>query len=61
MFGSRTQRDEVSRTRAIGSEVTTGGDLLVASGLDQTYQAARLRILACENSRTRYSHEISKC
>ncbi|MGR2741097.1 DUF637 domain-containing protein [Billgrantia sp. Q4P2] len=40
--GSRTQRDEVSRTRSIGSEVNTGGDLLIASGLDQTYQAARL-------------------
>jgi filamentous hemagglutinin len=40
--GSRTQRDEVSRTRSIGSEVTVGGDLLLASGLDQTYRAARL-------------------
>ncbi|UYG03995.1 DUF637 domain-containing protein [Halomonas sp. LR3S48] len=40
--GSRTQRDEVSKTRSIGSEVTTGGDLLIASGQDQTYQAARL-------------------
>jgi hypothetical protein len=40
--GSRTQRDEVSHTRAIGSQVTTGGDLLIASGQDQTYRAARL-------------------
>ncbi|MFQ3789857.1 DUF637 domain-containing protein [Halomonas sp. A29] len=40
--GSRTQRDEVSQTRLIGSEVTTGGDLLIVSGQDQTYQAARL-------------------
>ncbi|MGR2741108.1 DUF637 domain-containing protein, partial [Billgrantia sp. Q4P2] len=40
--GSRTQRDEVSKTRAIGSEVSTGGDLLIASGQDQTYRAARL-------------------
>nr|WP_245947936.1 DUF637 domain-containing protein [Halomonas montanilacus] len=40
--GSRTQRDEVSKTRSIGSEVTSGGDLLIASGLDQTYRAARL-------------------
>ncbi|MDI5984188.1 DUF637 domain-containing protein [Halomonas sp. M4R5S39] len=40
--GSRTQRDEVSKTRAIGSEVTSGGDLLVASRQDQTYRAARL-------------------
>ncbi|MGR2741113.1 DUF637 domain-containing protein, partial [Billgrantia sp. Q4P2] len=40
--GSRTQRDEVSKTRAIGSQVTSGGDLLIASGLDQTYRAARL-------------------
>ncbi|MDI5984185.1 hemagglutinin repeat-containing protein [Halomonas sp. M4R5S39] len=39
--GSRTQRDEVSKTRAIGSEVTSGGDLLVASRQDQTYRAAR--------------------
>ncbi|MBW6392701.1 DUF637 domain-containing protein [Billgrantia antri] len=43
LFGSsRTRRDEVSKTRSIGSEVTTGGDLLVASGQDHTYQAARL-------------------
>ena len=40
--GSRTQRDEVSQTRSIGSEISVGGDLLLASGLDQTYQAARL-------------------
>ncbi|MCE8021838.1 filamentous hemagglutinin N-terminal domain-containing protein [Halomonas sp. MCCC 1A11036] len=40
--GSRTQRDEVSKTRAIGSEVSSGGDLFIASGQDQTYRAARL-------------------
>jgi filamentous hemagglutinin len=40
--GSRTQRDEVSKTRSIGSEISVGGDLLLASGQDQTYRAARL-------------------
>ena len=40
--GSRTQRDEVSKSRSISSEVSTGGDLLIGSGQNQTYQAARL-------------------
>ncbi|QEM83266.1 DUF637 domain-containing protein [Halomonas binhaiensis] len=43
-FGSqKTKRDEVSETRAVSSEITTAnGDLVIASGGDQTYQGARL-------------------
>ncbi|WP_338103696.1 DUF637 domain-containing protein [Pseudomonas typographi] len=43
-FGSReTKRDEVTDVVNIGSEITTGGDLLLVSGSDQTYQAAKLQ------------------
>lgn len=42
-FGSKkTQRDEVTDVRNVGSEIKTGGDLLLVSGGDQRYQAARL-------------------
>lgn len=43
-FGSqKTRRDEVSDTRAVGSEVTAdNGNLVIASGGDQTYEGARL-------------------
>ncbi|QEM80897.2 hemagglutinin repeat-containing protein [Halomonas binhaiensis] len=43
-FGSqKTKRDEVSETRAVGSEIRAGdGNLIIASGNDQTYQGARL-------------------
>ncbi|WFF41183.1 filamentous hemagglutinin N-terminal domain-containing protein [Salinicola endophyticus] len=36
------KRDEVTDTRAVGTTVETGGDLTIASGGDQTYEAARL-------------------
>ncbi|SDF83339.1 filamentous hemagglutinin family N-terminal domain-containing protein [Onishia taeanensis] len=43
LFGSSSyQRDEVNVRRAVGSQVESGGDLTVASGLDQRYQGARL-------------------
>jgi filamentous hemagglutinin len=42
-FGSqKTQRDEVTDVRNVGSEIKTGGDLLLVSGGDQKYQAAKL-------------------
>ncbi|RMR10046.1 DUF637 domain-containing protein, partial [Pseudomonas syringae group genomosp. 7] len=42
-FGAKkTQRDEVTDVKNIGSEITTGGDLLLSSGGDQKYQAAKL-------------------
>ncbi|WP_404940735.1 DUF637 domain-containing protein [Pseudomonas amygdali] len=43
-FGAKkTQRDEVTDVKNIGSEITTGGDLLLSSGGDQKYQAAKLK------------------
>ncbi|MEE4748181.1 filamentous hemagglutinin N-terminal domain-containing protein [Pseudomonas alliivorans] len=42
-FGAKkTQRDEVTDVKNIGSEITTGGDLVLASGGDQKYQVAKL-------------------
>lgn len=38
----KTQRDEVTDVRHVGSEITTGGDLTLESGGDQRYQAAKL-------------------
>ncbi|GHC31957.1 hemagglutinin [Kushneria pakistanensis] len=36
------KRDEVTDTRAVGTTVESGGDLVIASGNDQVYQKARL-------------------
>lgn len=42
-FGAKkTKRDEVTQVTNIGSEIKTGADLLLISGGDQTYQAAKL-------------------
>ncbi|WP_052107364.1 two-partner secretion domain-containing protein [Pseudomonas chlororaphis] len=42
-WGSKkTQRDEVTDVKNIGSEIKTGGDLTLQSGGDQKYQAAKL-------------------
>ncbi|WP_236481738.1 filamentous hemagglutinin N-terminal domain-containing protein [Pseudomonas syringae] len=42
-FGAKkTKRDEITDVKNIGSEITTGGDLLLSSGGDQKYQAAKL-------------------
>ena len=42
-WGSKkTQRDEVTTVRNVGSSITTGGDLILVSGGDQLYQKARL-------------------
>ncbi|MGX9565519.1 DUF637 domain-containing protein [Pseudomonas sp. CFBP 5748] len=42
-WGSKkTQRDEVTDVKNIGSEITTGGDLVIKSGDDQRYQVAKL-------------------
>jgi filamentous hemagglutinin len=42
-WGSKkTQRDEVTDVKNIGSEITTGGDLTLVSGEDQHYQVAKL-------------------
>ncbi|AZD97464.1 filamentous hemagglutinin N-terminal domain-containing protein [Pseudomonas chlororaphis] len=42
-WGSKkTQRDEVTDVKNIGSEIKTGGDLTLVSGGDQKYQAAKL-------------------
>ncbi|WP_238340271.1 DUF637 domain-containing protein [Pseudomonas sp. SWRI18] len=42
-WGSKkTQRDEVTDVKNIGSEITTGGDLSLVSGGDQRYQVAKL-------------------
>ncbi|CAN1596813.1 two-partner secretion domain-containing protein [Pseudomonas mediterranea] len=42
-WGSKkTQRDEVTDVKHIGSEITAGGDLILLSGGDQRYQAAKL-------------------
>jgi filamentous hemagglutinin len=46
-FGAlKTQRDEVTDLRAVGSQVTTGGNLNLISGGDQLYQGARLESAA---------------
>ncbi len=37
-----TKRDEVNDVRNVSSEIKTGGDLLLVSGGDQRYQAAKL-------------------
>ncbi|MBJ7548137.1 hemagglutinin repeat-containing protein, partial [Pseudomonas sp. OA3] len=42
-WGSKkTQRDEVTTVRNVGSSITTGGDLILVSEGDQLYQKARL-------------------
>ena len=42
-WGSKkTQRDEVTDVKNIGSEIVTGGDLSLVSGRDQRYQVAKL-------------------
>ncbi|TWC13361.1 MULTISPECIES: hemagglutinin repeat-containing protein [unclassified Pseudomonas] len=42
-WGSKkTQRDEVTDVKHIGSEITTGGDLTLVSDGDQRYQVAKL-------------------
>ncbi|WP_185019930.1 DUF637 domain-containing protein, partial [Pseudomonas brassicacearum] len=42
-WGSKkTQHDEVTQVTNVGSEIKTGGDLTLASGGDQKYQAAKL-------------------
>ncbi|BBP61610.1 DUF637 domain-containing protein [Pseudomonas sp. St316] len=43
-WGSKkTQRDEVTDVKNIGSEITAGGDLRLVSGGDQRYQVAKLQ------------------
>ncbi|MDY0836678.1 two-partner secretion domain-containing protein [Pseudomonas sp. SED1] len=39
----KTQRDEVTRVTNVGTEIKTGGDLVLKSGGDQTYQLAKLQ------------------
>lgn len=42
-FGSKkTKRDEVTSVTHVGTEITTGGDLILVSGGDQRYQVAKL-------------------
>ncbi|SEM58073.1 filamentous hemagglutinin [Pseudomonas sp. ok272] len=42
-WGSKkTQRDEVTDVRSVGSEIKAGGDVVLVSGGDQLYQGARL-------------------
>ncbi|GID09093.1 hypothetical protein TMM008_62950 [Pseudomonas sp. 008] len=42
-FGAKkTKRDEVTDVKYIGSEISTGGNLTLASGGDQRYQVAKL-------------------
>lgn len=42
-WGSKkTKRDEVTDIKNIGSEIKTGGDLILSSGGDQLYQSAKL-------------------
>ncbi|WP_430539759.1 hemagglutinin repeat-containing protein, partial [Pseudomonas mandelii] len=42
-FGAKkTQHDEVTDVKYIGSEITTGGNLTLVSGGDQRYQVAKL-------------------
>ncbi|PNB48305.1 hemagglutinin [Pseudomonas sp. GW456-12-10-14-LB2] len=43
-FGSKqTKRDEVTQVTHIGSEITSGSNMVLASGGDQRYQAANLQ------------------
>jgi filamentous hemagglutinin len=43
-FGSKkTKRDEVTQVTHIGSEITSGSNMVIASGGDQHYQAAQLQ------------------
>ncbi|WP_256212901.1 DUF637 domain-containing protein [Pseudomonas sp. URIL14HWK12:I7] len=43
-WGSKAaRRDEVTQLTHIGSEINTGGDLMLVSGGDQTYQVAKLQ------------------
>ncbi|MGX1172912.1 two-partner secretion domain-containing protein [Pseudomonas sp. R151218B TE3479] len=43
-WGSKAaRRDEVTQLTHVGSEITTGGDLILVSGGDQTYQVAKLQ------------------
>ncbi len=42
LFSSSYRRDEIDDRRAVGSRLESGGDLTVASGVDQRYQSARL-------------------
>ncbi|WP_434558995.1 DUF637 domain-containing protein [Pseudomonas sp. Z4-20] len=43
-WGSKAaRRDEVTQLTHVGSEITTAGNLLLASGGDQTYQVAKLQ------------------
>ncbi|ROM66272.1 hypothetical protein BK651_09380 [Pseudomonas rhodesiae] len=39
----KTKRDEVTRVTNVGTEIKTGGDLVLKSGGDQTYQLAKLQ------------------
>ncbi|WP_177344697.1 hemagglutinin repeat-containing protein, partial [Pseudomonas sp. HMSC75E02] len=42
-FGSKkTQRDEVTDVKAVGSQISAGGDITLLSGGDQKYQGAKL-------------------
>ncbi|TEL18039.1 hypothetical protein IPC184_09000, partial [Pseudomonas aeruginosa] len=42
-FGRKeTRRDEVTDVKAVGSQISSGGDLTLLSGGDQTYQGAKL-------------------
>ncbi|WP_424085060.1 filamentous hemagglutinin N-terminal domain-containing protein, partial [Pseudomonas sp.] len=42
-FGAKkTKRDEVTQVTNISSQITSGGDMVLASGGDQLYQAAKL-------------------
>ncbi|WP_195165378.1 DUF637 domain-containing protein, partial [Pseudomonas aeruginosa] len=42
-FGSKkTRRDEITDVTAVGSQISSGGDLTLLSGGDQTYQGAKL-------------------
>ncbi|WP_420372268.1 hemagglutinin repeat-containing protein [Pseudomonas aeruginosa] len=38
----KTRRDEVTDVKAVGSQISSGGDLTLLSGGDQTYQGAKL-------------------
>ena len=39
---SKTQRDEVTDIKAVGSEISAGADITLRSGGDQKYQGAKL-------------------
>ncbi|PRA34080.1 two-partner secretion domain-containing protein [Pseudomonas poae] len=46
-FGAKkTQKDEITEQRAVGSQITTAGSLSLVSGGDQLYQGARLESAA---------------